>query len=346
MLRSSELFHLWKRQVFLRNRHEEFTALLSRTRAPSGIYMIGCAKEIVYIGQSNRLQWRSIESLGNIYHRVSDTSLTWSVAFAPCAYEEMDERESTAIRAYAPKFNTSIPSVGKSSGRMPVIVGFASVFQDQSDHGDTFHPDNLSLQMDLAEANETPPWSAGRNLMPASKPLRTEQLFSLQEPTPSNRSRRSQFRPTLRRRTISPAAKSKQMKTVFNYKDLEIQINERVPQVAEEHSIEFDWLATGYGKTIASGTEFDKAMAATNAMEACDKYLSQPYRFKINLCDDGSVVTRDGEYIGTWETDEYDVISFIPNGESEPLYSQMWMGPLCKRIADWHEATSGEPIGD
>jgi hypothetical protein len=47
MITSSGLFHLWKRQVFLRNRHEDFDALLSIPSMISGIYLIGCAKEVV-----------------------------------------------------------------------------------------------------------------------------------------------------------------------------------------------------------------------------------------------------------------------------------------------------------
>jgi hypothetical protein len=132
MLTSSALYHLWKRQVFLRNRHDELTSLLGCSWLNTGIYMIGCADRVVYIGQSNQLSQRSIDSLGRVYHRVQDTSLSWSMAFAPCAHEDMDEYESAAIRAYAPEFNTSIPSTEKSLGRMPVIAGSAQVFAGQS----------------------------------------------------------------------------------------------------------------------------------------------------------------------------------------------------------------------
>jgi hypothetical protein len=45
------LFHLWKRQVFVRDRHEDVDALLS-IRAWTGVYLIGCANEIVYVGQT------------------------------------------------------------------------------------------------------------------------------------------------------------------------------------------------------------------------------------------------------------------------------------------------------
>jgi hypothetical protein len=37
--------------------------------------------------------------------------------------------------------------------------------------------------------------------------------------------------------------------------------------------------------------------------------------YPINFLDDGSVVTRDGEYLGTWTTDESDAIyEFTPDG--------------------------------
>ena len=62
-------------------------------------------------------------------------------------------------------------------------------------------------------------------------------------------------------------------------------------------------------------------------------------RFTINLLDDGSVVTRDGEYLGTWNTDETDAMyQFTPDGSSEVLMSDPFMGYLCKSIENWHAA--------
>jgi hypothetical protein len=81
--------------------------------------------------QTWRLYERPIESLGNIYHRVADISLPWSIAFAPCPPQKLDEWESTAIRTYAPRF-TSLPSLAKSQGEMPLVIGVAAVFQDQA----------------------------------------------------------------------------------------------------------------------------------------------------------------------------------------------------------------------
>ncbi|MCX7568197.1 hypothetical protein OS189_17790 [Sulfitobacter sp. F26169L] len=97
-------------------------------------------------------------------------------------------------------------------------------------------------------------------------------------------------------------------------------------------------MAKSYGKVIASGTELDKATAANKAIGAAEVHLAKPYRFKINLCDDGSVVTGDGEYLGSWKRDENGHPSFTPDGESEVLFFEMWIGMLCQKIADWHEA--------
>nr|WP_306264738.1 hypothetical protein [Pararhizobium sp. IMCC3301] len=272
MMKSSALFHLWQRQIFLRNWHEEFEFLLSLRGYSSGIYLIACAGEIVYVGQSWDLARRSIESLGNHYHRIADTSLPWSIAFAPCRPNEMDERESTAIRSYAPGFNTSIPSVAKSQSRMPEVVGVAAVFQDQEGPCGAFAPENLKLQIEEAEANPEPPWKAKKK---RRQPIRPE--------TP--------------------------------------HIDIQIPPVewSQEDSEE---LVLAYGVS-----------------------LSEPLRFKINLCDDGSVVSRDGECIGTWEMDENAHPSFYPEGASELLFYDVFLGRLCQRITEWHETNSDEAIG-
>jgi len=273
MLRSSQLFHLWKRQVFLRSRHEDFDALLSESRGSSGIYLIGCADEIVYVGQTWHLSQRPVESLGNIYHRVSDTRLPWSIALAPCPPEEMNERESTAIRTYAPRFNTSIPSIANSHGRMPQVIGYATVFQNQDGPGNAFDPKNLKQQGELAEANSNPPWK--------------------------ERKRRRKVKNRESRRVEKPA-------TPFKWSDED----------------------------------------ATALLRAYGVPLSEPLRFKINLCTDGSVITKDGEYIGKWEMDENEHPSFFPTGASKPLFYDAWVRMLCEKIREWHEAASGEAISE
>lgn len=264
---------IWKRQVFCRHWHEDFTQLLELLGFGAGIYLIGCSDQIVYIGQSCRLDQRPIESLGNIYHRVPDTSLPWSIAIAPCPADEMHERESTAIRAYAPRLNTSIPSIARSQCRMPEVIGVAAVFHNQDGPGGAFDPNNLKRQMELAKANSSPPWKERKR----------------------------------RRKT-----------------------EKRESQHTEMLATPFEW------------SDEDTA----DLLRAYGVPLSEPLRFKINLCKDGSVVTKDGEYTGTWEMDENEHPSFIPTGASEPLFFDIWVGMLCERIRKWHEANTGEAISD
>jgi len=62
-------------------------------------------------------------------------------------------------------------------------------------------------------------------------------------------------------------------------------------------------------------------------------------RFQINLLGDGLVVTADGEYLGTWDTDESDAIyQFTPDGASAPLLHHPSMKFLCDEIDDWHRS--------
>lgn len=63
-------------------------------------------------------------------------------------------------------------------------------------------------------------------------------------------------------------------------------------------------------------------------------------RWKINLLDDGSVVTRDGEYLGTWQSDENDHPSFTPDGESEAIFFEIHVGSLCDRIEEWRQSSA------
>ena len=71
--------------------------------------------------------------------------------------------------------------------------------------------------------------------------------------------------------------------------------------------------------------------------------LREPLRFKINLCEDGSVITKDGEYLGTWEMDENEHPSFFPDGASDPLFFSGFIGLLSEKIREWHEA-GGNPV--
>ncbi len=61
-------------------------------------------------------------------------------------------------------------------------------------------------------------------------------------------------------------------------------------------------------------------------------------RWPINLLKDGSVVTQNGEYLGTWGTDESGAIyEFTPDDAAEPLLSNAFVKFLCNGIKEWHD---------
>jgi hypothetical protein len=64
MLNNHKQFLAWRRQVFVRNPHRDLNALYTGLKQRTGVYLIGCAEEIVYIGQSWDLTERPIDSLG------------------------------------------------------------------------------------------------------------------------------------------------------------------------------------------------------------------------------------------------------------------------------------------
>ena len=174
------LSNLWKRKDYLdkRTRHQDMDdtcgGLSSGGFTMSGIYLIGCGNRIVYIGQSigmGGIAHRSIESLARIYPQIEDETLPWSIGLAP--YEEyraptfheegedFNELESTAIRKYAPIFNTSIPSKSKTQGKELKIRHIAQVFADADYPCSAFEFDNLEKQAKEAENNQSPPWQQG-----------------------------------------------------------------------------------------------------------------------------------------------------------------------------------------
>ena len=168
VVRSHEFLNLWNLQVFVRNPHPSLREMLTSHIVTSGIYLIGCDGEIVYIGQSNDILRRPLQSLGKAYHQVSDTSLQWSLALAPGERDDLDELESSAIRAFAPRFNTSIPSVAKSEGRLPQITAMAPVFQLPDRPCGACNPQNLKQQMERAAADPSPPWRRKRTRRPSA----------------------------------------------------------------------------------------------------------------------------------------------------------------------------------
>lgn len=126
------------------------------------------------------------------------------------------------------------------------------------------------------------------------------------------------------------------MKEYFEHRDCPIYVTEVIGAVHGERISSFTWTARAYGNEVGEGTAPSRQAAFEDACHACDQWLDRPYRFSINLCEDGSVVTEDGEYLGTWIADAEDHPSFIPDGATEPLFSDYWIGSLCKQIADWH----------
>lgn len=78
----------------------------------------------------------------------------------------------------------------------------------------------------------------------------------------------------------------------------------------------------------------------------------------IGLADgssSGDVLTRDGEYLGTWRLDrdeqnDQGVLHFIEDGSAEPMFTEAIplldsgmlfgraMSDLCAAIRDWHDA--------
>lgn len=86
-------------------------------------------------------------------------------------------------------------------------------------------------------------------------------------------------------------------------------------------------------------------------------------RYPINLmgaedgAETGDVVTRDGEFLGTWsfeknEAEETGAFRFTAVGENGPTFSEnvafltsgmltgLAMSKLCRSIRDWHEGQS------
>jgi len=151
-------------------------SVLTETTLRHGIYFIGCGDEIVYIGQTTSFERRTIESLGRIYHRISNTSLPWSIGLARC-HNDSNELESTAIRLLAPKFNTSLPAKSKSTGEEPQIEVVVPVFADQEDDiGGAFMLQNLQEQAKRAEQNPNPPWMLGHSTRRSSAEVYVESL--------------------------------------------------------------------------------------------------------------------------------------------------------------------------
>ena len=170
------LTNLWQE----RTRHQDIDdmckGLSSGGFSVEGIYFIGCGDRIIYIGQSlgmGGIAYRSLESLARFYHQIDDITLPWSIGLSPVIDESiivwnssgLNELESTAIRKFAPIFNTSIPSKLKSKGKEPKIIHIARVFADQDKNCTAFELENLEKQAREAENNPSPLWHQDKRLI-------------------------------------------------------------------------------------------------------------------------------------------------------------------------------------
>lgn len=54
-------------------------------------------------------------------------------------------------------------------------------------------------------------------------------------------------------------------------------------------------------------------------------------------CDTGAVITKDGEIIGIWYSDENDLYQFVPDGEKEVTVHSFFLGLFCPKVEKWHE---------
>ena len=132
------------------------------------------------------------------------------------------------------------------------------------------------------------------------------------------------------------------METLHEYNNCVIRLAEPTQTTGGEREATFSWSVKHYGKEISFGVEPNKADPYRAACLAADTHLSNPYRFQINFVgfgeyDSGDVVTKDGEFLGRWKTDENDHASFYPIGDDDPLFFEVFLGNLARRIAAWHE---------
>jgi hypothetical protein len=106
------------------------------------------------------------------------------------------------------------------------------------------------------------------------------------------------------------------------------------------------WKVLGYGSEWSNGAARYRLDAYTAACASIDDIESDPYRFPINLVgypdqSDGDVVSRDGEVLGRWRmsgAEPLEMVEVIPNGATEALFEDHFLGILCSNIRDWHES--------
>lgn len=58
--------------------------------------------------------------------------------------------------------------------------------------------------------------------------------------------------------------------------------------------------------------------------------------YSINLLADGTVITREGECVGTWAIDETDAIyEFTPDEANAPAVKDTYIPGLCGKIEEY-----------
>lgn len=131
------------------------------------------------------------------------------------------------------------------------------------------------------------------------------------------------------------------MQMRLDYRGCVIEITERETFEGGTKVTVFKWQAERFKKEIASGIHPEKGGAYEDACFACDSLLDDPYRFDINFIgfgeeESGDVITKDGEYIGTWSIDQDDHPSFTPDGADGPLFYDIFLGQLAQKVSAWH----------
>jgi hypothetical protein len=158
---------LWNFQEFGRERNRLLDLLMNQRQVSfgsGGVYLIGCGHEIVYIGMTNDFRRRTLQSLGQCYPLVEDQTLPWSLALAPWGKHQGTECwEASAIKAFAPIYNTSIPSLKNSDGALPEIYKHVPIFADQvSETGGAFEVENMQQQKERTCLNPNPAWKGAK----------------------------------------------------------------------------------------------------------------------------------------------------------------------------------------
>lgn len=100
----------------------------------------------------------------------------------------------------------------------------------------------------------------------------------------------------------------------------------------------------------ATGLASSREEAYLAACDAIDTLEADPYRFPINLIGypdalEGDVITRDGEVIGRWRSSgdgALEFVDFLPDGADDVLFSEHFVGLLCQRIREWHQAQEAQ----